>query len=246
MRSRFRLTLLALNTLFFGSLLLLAADPDQHLKIGSLSVGKVLILGNSITLHGPSESIGWSGNWGMAASSAEKDFSHLLLARLEQVARGKPQSLIKNIADFERQYTSYDLATGLKEFIDFQPDLIIIAIGENVSSPKTPDSQLQYRKALTSLITNLDHPGHPTFILRSSFWADPVKDGILREVSQAAGAHFVDLKGLDQDEKNFARSEREFKHAGVASHPGDAGMLAIANAIWNRIEQISSSKSASP
>jgi len=28
---------------------------------------KVLFLGNSITLHGPSQKVDWSGNWGMRA-----------------------------------------------------------------------------------------------------------------------------------------------------------------------------------
>ncbi len=34
---------------------------------------------------------------------------------------------------------------------------------------------------------------------------------------------FVDLKDLDKDEANFARSERKIEHAGVAAHPGDKG-----------------------
>ena len=45
---------------------------------------KVLIFGNSITLHGPKEEIGWYGHWGMAASSKEKDYVHRLFAMVEQ------------------------------------------------------------------------------------------------------------------------------------------------------------------
>ena len=83
-----------------------AASPDLHSE-GQLRVAKVLFLGNSITLHGPAEQIGWSGNWGMAASEAEKDYVHLLVARLSQAAQGVPQVMVRNLADFERQYATY-------------------------------------------------------------------------------------------------------------------------------------------
>jgi hypothetical protein len=43
----------------------------------------LLVVGNSLTQHGPKPDKGWSGNWGMAASSADKDFVHLLVKRLE-------------------------------------------------------------------------------------------------------------------------------------------------------------------
>ena len=34
---------------------------------------RLLIVGNSITRHGPKPEIGWVNDWGMAASAAEKD-----------------------------------------------------------------------------------------------------------------------------------------------------------------------------
>ena len=39
---------------------------------------RVLFVGNSITLHGPRPQIGWTNNWGMAASARDKDYVHLL------------------------------------------------------------------------------------------------------------------------------------------------------------------------
>jgi hypothetical protein len=45
------------------------------------------------------------------------------------------------------------------------------------------------------------------------------------------GGVYVNIGSLSKDESNFARSERQYKHAGVANHPGDKGMAAIAAAL---------------
>ena len=71
--------------------------------------------------------------------------------------------------------------------------------------------------------------------VRSCFWPDPLKDAALRGACAEAGGTFVDISHLHLDEKNYARSEQEFEHSGVAAHPGDAGMAAIADAIWQAI-----------
>src|SRR6266576_1806397 len=42
----------------------------------------VVVVGNSITFHGPKPAAGWYGDWGMAAPSADKDFSHLVASVL--------------------------------------------------------------------------------------------------------------------------------------------------------------------
>lgn len=43
---------------------------------------RILFLGNSITLHGPKEEIGWPYNHGMSASKPENDYVHKVIEAL--------------------------------------------------------------------------------------------------------------------------------------------------------------------
>ena len=45
---------------------------------------RLLILGNSITRHGPNAGIGWNRDWGMAASDIDHDYVHLLQSYLNE------------------------------------------------------------------------------------------------------------------------------------------------------------------
>ena len=215
----------------------LSCVPPSHAQTpaSSTQVRKLLILGNSITLHGPAEKIGWSGNWGMAASAKEKDFVHLVAAGIGESSGTAPELMVRNIADFERQYATYEVAAKLKDQIGFEADLIVIAIGENVPALKSEEDKAQFEKSVTKLLQSLKTSNRTTILVRSCFWANVAKDQALKKACQAVGGVYVDIGQLSKDEANFARSEREFKHKGVANHPGDKGMQAIADAILKAV-----------
>ena len=69
---------------------------------------RILFFGNSIAMHAPVPSLGWANNCGMAASSPDKDCVHLVTQSLRKKGGALPATLVKNIADFERQYATYD------------------------------------------------------------------------------------------------------------------------------------------
>ncbi len=217
-----------------------AQSPDpaapRPARIGGLRADRVLFLGNSITLHGPLAEIGWTGNWGMAASAEDKDYVHLLTARIAQAAGAKPEVRVRNIADFERQYGTFEVAKGLKAEIEFKPDIVVVAIGENVPALDTEAAKAAYAAAFARLLAQLKEAGSPALFVRSSFWPDPAKDDIMKRASAEASATFIDIASLGREEANAARSERKIDHAGVAAHPGDRGMQAIAEAIWAAIQ----------
>jgi hypothetical protein len=50
-------------------------------------VERVAFIGNSITLHGPKADIDWNGNWGMAATEAQRDYVHRIAKRLEDAMK---------------------------------------------------------------------------------------------------------------------------------------------------------------
>ena len=216
-------------------ILLIAGFVSQ--SFAQTSFKKVLFLGNSITKHGPKADIDWSGNWGMAASAAAKDYVHVFTTSLTQMQGSAPTILVKNIADFERAHQAYDFATKLKEAIDFQADLIVLAISENVPALKTPEAKTQFQADVTALLKSIQGNHRPVILVRSCFWADAAKDGALRGACDAVSGVYVDISALGKDKKSFGRSERPFKHAGVANHPGDAGMAAIAAALMKALEK---------
>jgi alpha-galactosidase len=198
---------------------------------------KVLFLGNSITKHSPKADIGWTGNWGMAASAEAKDYVHVFTASLAQKQGSTPEILVKNIADFERAHQGYDFAAKLKEAIDFQADLIVLAIGENVPALKTTEEKTKLQEAVTKLLTTLKGDRKPVILVRSCFWANAAKDEALRGACDAVSGIYVDLSDLSGDKSLYGRAEREFKHAGVANHPGDKGMAAIAAALMKALDR---------
>jgi len=195
------------------------------------SYRKVLFLGNSITKHGPKADIDWSGNWGMAATVEANDYVHLVTKALTEKADAAPEVMVKNIADFERAYAGYDVAAKMRDAIEFKADLIILAIGENVPGLKTAEDKAKLQTSLTTLLRALKGERQPTILVRSCFWANAAKDEALQQACTAVGGVYVNISSLSKDEANYGRSERPYKHAGVANHPGDKGMAAIASAL---------------
>jgi len=214
-------------TKFRISMFPVTAEPEVRLA----AIRRILFLGNSITLHGPKPDIGWAGNWGMAASSEEKDYVHLVTSALARHTGSKPQIMVRNIADFERGYATYDVEGQMNDLFAFDPDLVVLAIGENVPALASEDAKAQFKAGLMRILGCALAKRHPLVVVRSSFWADPTKDELLRQACQEADAVFVNAGPLGREAANAARSERSFTHDGVAGHPGDQGMKALAEAI---------------
>lgn len=104
---------------------------------------KVLVLGNSITWHPPGPDLKWFGNWGMAATAADKDFLSLLTKKIKE-NNEQNEVLGRNVYPFERTYETIKL-TEFEDLKAFKADIIVIRFGENISETEraaTPQLQV--------------------------------------------------------------------------------------------------------
>jgi formylglycine-generating enzyme required for sulfatase activity/lysophospholipase L1-like esterase len=206
--------------------------PGKASKVGAVDVSRLLVLGNSVTQHGPLQSVSWEHNWGMAASAADKDFAHLLRGHLAKASGGAVELRVKNIAGFERTLARYDIAAELKEELAYGPTVIVVAVGRNAKEPGTPEEKNTYRTAFVQLLKALKEKSRAHMVVRSEFWAEPAKEAEVRQACEAAGVLYVDIGGPAGDAAHLGSAERKYEHAGVGGHPGDKGMQVIADRLW--------------
>lgn len=196
-----------------------------------------LALGNSITRHGKCNY--WWNEIGMAATRPDRDYFHIVTKFLEG-KYGKVTSQAYGFAIWETQSTdrtqTFNMLTG---YLSPELDLITVQLSENAKDLTTfvPD--------LTELITYLQREcPKATIILVDDFWSNE-KSQLKRQVAENTGVLFASLaeiRGLEEYKCGLgtivydANNQRHVvTHSGVANHPGDAGMSAIATAI---IEQL--------
>ena len=189
---------------------------------------RVMFCGNSLTRHGPNADIGWTNNWGMAASAPERDYVHLLVRALEARSSVRPEFTIQTIP-LEQGYDNAEkLSSAIGKAVEWQPDLVVLAYGENAHSVTNDVNEALCRAAYLETTRALRDAGAEV-VLRAPFWPSGRFRRILSGVAEETGAIYVDIGDLGNREEMTAKGL--FKHGGVAMHPGDAGMIAIADRI---------------
>ena len=187
---------------------------------------KILILGNSITLHGPKTELGWSGDWGMAASAPEKDYVHRLFALLEERSVSA-QLRIHQITEWERDFSNKNDSQFFGEDLAYKPDIVVFRFCENV----TKELISQFRPRLNSLASHFS-AGGAKILFTTSFWPSTAKDPIIRAVAAERQMPCAELGYTEEAEMALG----QFEHQGVSLHPGDYGMEQIANRIYDTLK----------
>lgn len=189
----------------------------------------VWAFGNSITKHGPAPKLDWTGDWGMAATSADLDYVNQLAELLAgSERRQKWSGHRENVAQLEESPNTFRLPTYLSRFAK-QADIVVLELGDNFSPKKFGIEE--FAAAYLDLAKAVK-PENGTLVCVSTWWASANKNLAILKSCNAAGGMYVDVSDLNKVPVNLAGNQRKLKDAGVAAHPSDLGMRAIAERIY--------------
>lgn len=189
---------------------------------------KVLIVGNSILRHSPASSIGWYGDWGMAATAPDKDFLHIYNKLLQESDKYNYVLIkSKNIAGWERDFTY-----NLNEYVDITSetyDILIVRLGENVTNSS------EYYKALNNMI-NLFKTQNTKVIITGLVWENEIRESIHKQIALENGYRYISFQDFRSNSNNYAWGL--YENSGVAAHPSDLGMQNIGQLLFHSTIEI--------
>ncbi len=196
---------------------------------------RILFVGNSITLHGPRPEIGWSNNWGMAASSADRDYVHLLQKRIVSACPDAQCCLVQVAGSIERSFFKPDWSceSSFRWAREFKPDIVVLFFGANVpkeydAGTMDPPPARSFADALDAFRDWVDPEGKAKALFCQGFYVRPVLDAEKERVAAKRGDVFVKL----DDFRDRADAHGRF------NHPGDLGMQLIADRIWEHLRPL--------
>lgn len=205
------------------------ADGKEH---------HILCLGNSITKHQYKDSISWKSNWGMAASSEQKDYCHVL-EQLVKKYHKKSTVTPLNIAVWERNLSLNKDSLLASHVIG--KDVTIIRLGENV------DNKVSFRTSLIDLIRYCQTKTN-NVIITGCFWKDKDKEISIINAAHQCHIKYIPLYWLSelyQDEvypkegdtlRDIHGELYRIKGNFITTHPNDEGMRRIAETIFENIK----------
>lgn len=197
----------------------------------------IVIIGNSLLTHPISEKIGWTHVSGMAASSIEKDYVHVLLDSLsDRLPDTAINFRISNFASFERNPNTLERWI-VDSLVSFKPTIVIFQLGENINEKK--DLHL-FKKKYIELIKLFKEKNDAVTICTTPFFPSALKNNTVESVSLETKSYLIDLSSLVLlDSENYAKNEKDYigdkslwKVDGIGAHPGDVGMKNIANRLF--------------
>lgn len=204
-------------------------------------IKKCLFIGDSITLHAPNEKLGWEGNWGMAASSRDKDFVHQVHQYLCGIQKGNEPELLISGRDTGQAGRIGNALDVIDQLTAFHADFIVIQLGEN--EKKAEVTRENFLAKYDRLVALLRRASPEALIVCTGVWTPncenprkSLKEDFIKEVCEKYNCVFVDIAPIASQPENAAWEDKRHKNNGVRWHPGDAGMRGYAEAIITAIK----------
>ena len=189
---------------------------------------KILFAGNSITKHMPRPEIGWHKDCGMAASSPEHDYVHLIVSKIKEKYDPNVSFCIAQVAEYEFNFFETTPDVEYKAAKDFDADIVLMFYGGNVSReyetmenpPKTfTEAYEDMRNYLASSTTPVYHS--------TGFYKRPALEIEKMAVSEKYGDTFIDVSHISSLDESH----------GDYNHPSDLGMQMLADTFFDAMEE---------
>jgi hypothetical protein len=186
---------------------------------------RVLFIGDSLTYHTRVSNV-WPYISGMAASSPQVDYVHLVAKHLQTKLGSRP---VEILIDNGGNGKIGNMLSFLQSNADLKPNLVVLQGGEN--DPFDDNFKQTYKLLLDFFVASRV----PVIVLGD--WYDDSKRDFDREEALHHGYAWVDLTLIHKN-PTCSGNPGPYQHKGVASHPNDEGMRAIAKEINNRFDGI--------
>lgn len=206
---------------FLCILALLISCSEEDLSKNS----PLYVIGNSITLHGPAENIGWFGNHGMSASEKDNDFANIV---------GKVIKRPLTAINFSELAQKPLLAIPkIKNLVSKVPSdaFVIIQLGDNLMPNNVKDFEIGFDQLLMQLSKA------PAKLCVSTWWARPFKDNVLKRICTKYNFNYIhigDVRGIPTSSKYKII---DYGNAGVNDHPQDFAMKVIAERVIEELNR---------
>ncbi len=197
----------------------------------------ILVLGNSLSIHGIQYN--WWGEWGMAATTEEQDYVHVVKNAFSPYVETSCRAFNYWQWEVEQSDRSIWLPT-LNSLVRPTDDMIIIQLGDNVTDPSTWERDMNI---MINYCRNL--APFAKIVLVGNFWyRESVEQG-KRNIAQAQQLDMVHIADIATDSKYMCGlgtyvtgadgNVHEVTVSGVGVHPGDWGMGLIGKRIVRAI-----------
>ena len=212
---------------------------DSNVTVAYAEEGyNYLAIGNSVTRHLPNED--WWSDAGMAASTPDHDYFHLVTEAIREAHPDEEVcSFAVNLVQWEHQANDRaETYIHIDPYLSSRLDLVTIQLGENAEDLTT------YRQDLSELIRHIRGTSPESrIVVIDDVWYGDAHSSDRRLAAEENGCAFVDLEEIRDNPEYIAGmgqlvygrngAEHVIEHEGVAKHPNDLGMEAIAEGILN-------------